>query len=253
MKKLLLFLSFAVAVGACSKDNTTPASPQPSRVSGPAVTMGNGTATAWLDLDAQGKPTSIGFTLSKAAFDNLPTTLPGTDYMLALPNEALQKTPFQHIMLNWNPMGHEPVGIYNVPHFDMHFYMVPMSEVMSIPPYAQNPAGFDKTPAPAYLPAGYVKNPGGVPAMGAHWTDVASPEFHGQPFTETFVYGSYNGHVTFWEPMVALSYLKSNPALDKAIPQPTQYEKPALYPTRYSIRTTAEGNQEIAMSQFVQR
>lgn len=252
MKNFLICLSLAFLVGACS-DNDKTDDAQPSRFDGPFVAMGNGQANAWLTVDAQGNPASLGFTLSKGALDQLPTALPATDFMLALPNEAVQKTPFKHIMIGWNPMGHEPDGIYNVPHFDTHFYMMPMNLVMQIPPYAQNPAAFDNQPAAAYLPVGYVKGPGGVPGMGAHWTDVSSPEFRGEPFTETFVYGSYDGHVTFWEPMIAMSYLKTNPTLDKAIKQPAQYEQPGFYPTRYSIQAKADGSYEVALNQFVKR
>lgn len=252
MKNIVFCLGLALLLGACSKDDTAPAAP-PSRFNGPAEAVGNGQANAWLTQDAQGNPAALGFTLGKGALDQLPATLPGSMFMLALPNEALQKTPFQHIMINWNPKGHEPAGIYDVPHFDFHFYMVPMSEVMQIPPYAQNPAPFDRNPAAVYLPAGYVKNPGGVPAMGAHWSDPTSPEFSGHPFAETFVYGTYDGHVTFWEPMVALSFLQSSPAFEQDIKQPAQYEKPGYYPTHFSIKANADGGQDLVLSQFVKR
>ncbi len=249
MKNLWLCASLALLLGACAKDDAS----QPSTQTAPAVAMGNGKANTWVNLDAQGNPTAIGFTLSKGALDQLPATLPGTDFMLALPDAATQKTPFRHVMINWNPLGHEPAGIYDVPHFDFHFYMMPMAEVMQIPPYAVNPTGFDKVPAVAYLPAGYVRNPGGVPAMGAHWSDVSSPELHGQPFTETFVYGTYNGHVTFWEPMVALSYLRTNPTLEQDIKQPTQYETPGYYPTHFSILAKPDGSYDVSLSNFVKR
>lgn len=249
MKNILLYLSLAVVVASCSKDDNN--AQQPSRLTGPAVTMGNGKINSWVALDGQGTPTALGFTISKGAYDNLPATLPATTYMLELPAAASTKTPFNHLMINWNPQGHEPIPIYGVPHFDMHFYMVPMSEVMSILPYQVNPGPFDNKPAAAYMPASYVKNPGGVPGMGAHWIDPGSPEFHGQAFTETFIYGSYDGHVTFMEPMITLAYLKTNPALDKAIPQPAQFEKPGYYPTHYTIRTDADGNQEIGLTQLV--
>jgi hypothetical protein len=251
MKQLLFCLSLCLLLGACSDDDDNNA--QPARLSAPSVVMGNGKANAWLDRDAQGNPTALGFTLSKGALHPLPSTRPATECMLSIPDEAVASTPFQHSMLDWNPQGHEPPGIYDVPHFDFHFYMMPMADVMKIPPYQVNPVGFDKNPAAAYLPAGYIKNPGGVPAMGAHWSDPTSAEFRGQPFTETFVYGSYNGQVTFIEPMVAMSYLKTSPNMDKEIKQPAQYEKPGYFPTRYSINTNADGSIDIALTQFVKR
>lgn len=251
MKNQLYCLLLLVGTACSTSENPSTA---PQRSYGPTLTMGNGTAKTWYMPDAQGNPASIGFTLSKTALDNLPATMPGTDYMLALPDEATSKTPYRHVMINWNPQGHEPAGIYTVSHFDFHFYMQPVSEVMTIPVYTPATAApFDKVPAPAYLPADFAKGPGGVPMMGAHWSDVTSPEFKGSPFTETFVFGSYNGHVTFWEQMVAMSYLKTGPTLDKAIKQPAQFETPGYYPTRYRIHTNADGSQDISLDGFTRR
>lgn len=240
----ILFLS-----AGCSDHSNT----QPNRFFGPSVDVGNGKAKAWVSLDAQGNPTAIGFNLSKGTYDNLPNALPGTSYMLALPDEATAKTPFQHIMVDWNPGGHEPPGIYNVPHFDFHFYTQSMAETMAIPPYELAMAKFDKLPPAGSIHADFAKGPGGVPGMGAHWSDVTSPEFRGIPFTETFVFGSYDGKVTFWEQMITLAYLKGNPTLDKAIKLPTVYEKPGYYPTRYAVRTNADGSQDISLDGLTKR
>lgn len=249
MKLFLVAVATSLLLVACVKDHDL----SPKRFFGPVVPIGNGTAQSWMDLDAAGTPQSIGFTLTKNSLDNLPTMAHMSDFMLKLPPEAADKTPFQFAMINWNPMGHEPAGIYDVPHFDFHFYMAPMNEVMGIPPYGKAPTKFDNLPTKDYLPVGFGRNPGGVPGMGVHWSDLSSPEFKGAPFTETFVYGSYDGHVTFWEQMVTLSYMKSNPMLDREIKLPLNYEKPGYYPTRYSIHTEADGSQEVALGQFVKR
>lgn len=249
MKKFLLGLLAAPLFFGCATDHTT----QPDRIFGPSVPIGNGSAKSWVSLDAQSNPTAIGFTLSKGALDNLPGTLPETAYMLALPNEATAKTPYQHIMINWNPGGHEPAGIYNVPHFDFHFYIQPMHETMAIPPYTPaSAAKFDKLPPAGSIHSDFAKGPGGVPGMGAHWSDVTSPEFKGVPFTETFVFGSYDGQVTFWEQMITMAYLKTNPNLDKAIKQPTVFV-PGYYPQRYGIKSNADGSIDILMNQMIKR
>lgn len=249
MKKFLLGLLAAPLFFGCATDHAT----QPDRIFGPSVPIGNGSAKSWVSLDAQNNPTAIGFTLSKGALDNLPGTMPGTDYMLALPNEATAKTPYQHIMINWNPGGHEPAGIYNVPHFDFHFYIQPMAETMAIPPYTPaSAAKFDKLPPAGSIHPDFAKGPGGVPGMGAHWSDVTSPEFKGVPFTETFVFGSYDGKVTFWEQMITLAYLKTNPNLDAPIKQPSVFV-PGYYPQRYGIKSNADGSLDILMSQMIKR
>ncbi|MGI8637700.1 MAG: hypothetical protein ACR2KZ_20055, partial [Segetibacter sp.] len=60
-------------------------------------------------------------------------------------------------------------------------------------------------PTASYLPQNYF--PGApVPQMGKHFVDIASPELNGQPFTQTFIYGSYDSKVTFYEPMITLDF-----------------------------------------------
>lgn len=250
MKRIYLYLLALPLFLSCSTtDTATPA----DRVYGSTLTMGSGTVRTWMMHDAKGNPSSIGFTMTKEALASMPSIKTVSAYMLPLPDEAVANTPFKHVMIDWNPQGHEPDGIYNVPHFDFHFYMQPMNEVMAIPTYDKAATKFDNVPAASYLPVDYVKGPGGVPAMGAHWSDVTSPEFKGQPFTETFVFGSYDGKVTFWEQMVTLSYLNTKPILDKAIRQPAMFQTPGYYPTRYSIRTNADGSQDIALDGLTKR
>ena len=55
----------------------------------------------------------------------------------------------------------------------------------------------------AFAAAGYVYAPGTeVPMMGGHWVDPKAPELNGQVFTKTFLYGSYNGKMIHFEPMI---------------------------------------------------
>jgi hypothetical protein len=76
---------------------------------------------------------------------------------------------------------------------------------------------------------------GGVPMMGAHWVDPTSGEFHGQPFGETFIFGSYEGKVTFYEPMITLEFLKNNSNFERSIPQPAKVQKSGYYPTKMRV------------------
>ena len=144
-------------------------------------------------------------------------------------------TPFNHVGLGWNPNGHEPDPIYGRPHFDFHFYMMTPQEVDAIPPYQVDSAKFKNWPAPAYLPANYFNAGGGVPKMGAHWVDLTSGEFNGKTFTETFIYGGYDGKVTFYEPMITLEFLKNNNNFERSIPQPAKVQKSGWYPTKMKI------------------
>ena len=133
--------------------------------------------------------------------------------ILALPQEA-KATGFDHAMLDWNPMGHEPDMVYTLPHFDFHFYTVTEAAQMAIMPTdPQYEAKLEKMPAEAFRPVGNIKLPSGVPMMGAHWVDPTSPELQPPPnnktFTRTFLYGSYDGHFIFYEPMITKVHIES--------------------------------------------
>ena len=86
--------------------------------------------------------------------------------------------------------------------------------------------------------------------MGTHWLDVTSPELNGQPFTQTFIYGSYNGKVTFAEPMITLDFLKKTSSFERDIPQAAKVQKSGYYPTKLNI-TKHDGITEIVLTGFV--
>lgn len=222
---------------------------------GPAVQMGKGHVRSWINITrADNKPLAIGIEITDAALQNLPEdahNFAANTFMLALHQKAMGVTPFDHMMVNWEPEGHEPTGIYNVPHFDFHFYKISTAAQLMITPMptAAPPAG--------YLPASYVIQGATVPQMGTHWLDPASPELPPRfvPFTHTFIYGSNTGKVIFLEPMITLAYLNSGSSVTKAIPQPMHFA-PAntYYPGTYSIwEDAANGRHYVAMGNFVWR
>ncbi|WP_269850649.1 DUF5602 domain-containing protein [Methanosarcina horonobensis] len=169
-----------------------------------------------------------------------------TEYILPLPEEA-SAAAYDHIGIDWNPKGHEPQGIYDRPHFDVHFYMIGQKERDKITATEEDMANLSKDPEPEYVPEGYVSTPGGIPRMGAHWIDPTSPEFNEQPFEETFIYGFYDGEMVFVEPMVTIDFLKTKPELTKQLKLPKCYPTEAYYPTSYSIRY-AENTEEYTVS-----
>ncbi|AHM60533.1 hypothetical protein D770_11380 [Flammeovirgaceae bacterium 311] len=212
---------------------------------GPATPLGQGVAKAWVSTDKQGNPLSVGITVSEHAVEAL---LKGQghdhqSFTLKLPKQG-EKTLYNHIVLDWNPMGHPAPGIYDLPHFDLHAYMISEEERMAIVPMAPFDANgqisFDDRPSPLFIPKDYALDPGIVPAMGAHWLDQMAPELNGETFTQTYIYGSYKGEFIFHEPMFTVAYLKdlkqkSNPFASYAIKQPESYQKAGYYPMEYSF------------------
>jgi hypothetical protein len=191
---------------------------------GTAVRMGKGEARTYVVRDQKsGDPVEVGVALTEGALQGLPEAGPHggnghehyTPYLLELP--AGHGTPYRFVELDWNPKGHG--GPYTAQHFDFHFYRVPLEEHDAIDPgradYAERAAAF---PAPDALPAGYVSShllmnlspaQAAVPKMGLHWVDTKSPELppRNQPFTATFIIGSWGGKVIFDEPMITRDFI----------------------------------------------
>src|SRR3990170_5846311 len=259
MKKILFFTLVlgAAAISSYTVNNNK----KPEILKGPEVQVHGGKAWAWVQLSKQGNPEKLGIALSDDALNSVPPAdknaghghMAGNHWVMKLPSKA-NLTPFNHVSMHWNPNGHEPENIYTLPHFDFHFYTTTPEEVLEIGTYEKDSLRFKNVPAADYFPAKYI-NPGAptsVPQMGAHWIDVTSPELNGKPFTETFLFGSFNGKVTFYEPMITLDFLKKNNEYVRDIPQPAKVQTSNWYPTKMKI-SKHDGITEIILDQFVYR
>lgn len=217
---------------------------------GAKQTLGDGYIYSWVRVNETREVMGIGVNVSESAIASLPMGEPFYQFSLPIPSKAIN-TNFTHVMFDWNPGGHEPPGIYDLAHFDVHFYSISEGERLSI---GVDDAEHEIDPHSAHLPVGYERFPGGVPQMGAHWYDPNSPEFHGAEFTETFIYGSYDGNVIFIEPMFTLAFLKSNPRLADSIQLPDQVQEIwNPYPTLYSIEhDSSRGEYSISIHGFVE-
>ena len=241
---------------ASSADRAGYDSPGLHRQYGTPVKVGAGMARAYVVLDAKSgqTPVELGIALDARALDELPTAAGEYSFDLRLP--ARSPAPYRFAELDWNPQGHPPAGVYTVPHFDFHFYTVPKSVRDAIDPsdplYA---AKANNLPAGPYVPPGYVV-PGvpaqlAVPHMGVHWFDVTAPELQNlfgnpagyQPFTKTFIYGSWDGRFIFFEPMVTRAYLMTLPNAVTPISVPALYPQPGWYPTAYRVSYDARSKE----------
>jgi hypothetical protein len=206
---------------------------------GETKVMGNGTVYSWIKLDDKKNPMGVGITFTATALEGLQQELPasgaiGYEIPLKLPAEAAE-TPFDHVAFDWNPKGHIPKGIYDVPHFDAHFFILTVDERLSINVDAEGMKKIQRQPQ-GVMPEGYMYAPQSEERyMGAHWVSLTTPELHGQPFTQTFIYGSYDGRMAFIEPMLTMAYLKTNPMFITDIPQPKLYPTGKYFPTKYRI------------------
>jgi len=196
----------------------------------PAQPLGNGVARAWVSENKNGEPVGVGINFTEKSLTNLPST--PAQYVFKLPGHK-GKNFYTHVLFDWNPQGHEPPHVYDLAHFDIHFYTIPNDERMAIGPY--DTIQFGNLPDSMYVPPYYIPIPGGVPQMGVHWVDVRSPEFNGGVFTKTFIWGSYDGRFIFWEPMITLDYLLTRPDELVTLEQPAFYKNDGYYATKFKV------------------
>ena len=195
--------------------------------------LGNGTAQTYVRVNDDGTVHSYGFTFTEAALSGLPAG--PTEYVLAMPTAAAAATVVNHMSIDWGPAGHEPPGLFDVPHFDMHLYLISQAERNAIAFAADAPA-----PPAAAIPTGYVSTQTVLPAMGQHWVDPSDTNVSPGNFERTMIYGFHGGKMVFFEPMVTLAFLNRRQSFSEAMKQPTTFPKPGRYPTRYTISHDAE-------------
>lgn len=229
------FAGVATMATSCSSDATGAIE---STDYGTAVALGNGTARSYV-VQRKGVPTEIGVVLSEFALDNLQTTPVMGGYESLIPLPANNPTQYKTVGLNWNPSGHPPV--YMLPHFDVHFYAISEAEKNAIVP--SDPAFGAKAanlPPAAFVMPGFKNDApsNAVPRMGLHWTDSNAPEFRGQPFTRTFVQGSWDGRFIFSEPMLTRAYLLTRPDELVTLARASQ-TTPGYYPGSYRVKWDA--------------
>jgi hypothetical protein len=267
----LLFSTLAIL--GCANDKQTGA---PSgRLLGANSSVGKGTVSSYAEFDKGGAPKAIGIVFNAAALDGLPSAhsdghhcfdqnkddkidlekecFGSHEWVIPLPSEAARRSeiPFKWVGLNWNPHGHIPPGVYDLPHFDVHFYIEPIEKIFAIAP---GPCGPELVrcdqfkvatkPLPSnYMHADFKSVDAVAPAMGDHLIDLTSPEFNKQKFTRSWIYGAYDGRVTFYEEMVTREYLLSQPATCFPLKSPPAVSVKGYYPTQSCIRYLAQAKE----------
>ncbi len=234
---------------------------------GKPIQVGDGTVRTYVARDGD-RPTEVGIALSSGVLEGLPVDgapggviMPdghsGFEWELEMPGD--NPTPYQFALFGWNPAGHEPDGTYTIPHFDFHFYTVPGDVRHGMDPTdPQFVSKGLKAPESIYTPSGYTPLEDAlVPFMGNHWVDPNAPELrhHGrQPFTHTFLFGSWDGRVIFAEPMITKAFLEARQEVRLPLAMAERYDPQGYYPASYEIRwLETESEYRIALTDLAWR
>lgn len=230
--------------------------------------LGNGDLSSFVTTTADGKPTSVGVHLSAGALEGLPTAddvaandrsvdhqgLWSLPFRLPLPEAA--PPPFDHVGFGWNPEGHPPRGVWNVPHFDFHFHFESPDTVSTI-----DKGVIDELPD-RIVPEGYMLAEDGavIPKMGAHLAPAETPEFNDGEFSNTLIWGaadvddSAGPELHFVEPMVTVDHLRGLSGVDRRpVAQPDSYPTAGWYPTAYTVGSLDSGGYVVVLAAFEER
>ena len=128
------------------------------RALGAVAHVGAATASSYAEFEESGAPLAIGLVFSSNFFEELPTEVSDFhqcfdrdsngvvdrstecnqwhEWVIPLPSVVASRSdiPFKWSLLNWNPVGHIPPGVYDTPHFDIHFYIAPIEDVFALEP-----------------------------------------------------------------------------------------------------------------------
>lgn len=276
-----LVVTVVITAAGCS-----PTDDPGGRVLGQSWQLGNGTVTTYAEFAYDDVPSSMGIVYSAGALEGLPTAKSdqhhcfdrdsnGTvdpnmecfashEAVIPLPDALATREdiPFKWVLFNWNPAGHIPPGVYDVPHFDVHFYVESIANVFAL---QDGPCGpefircdqfeLGKKPLPAnYIHPDFKDVDAVAPAMGNHLIDLTGPEFNGEEWKRNFIFGVYDGKVTFYEEMLTLAYLLSKPDGCNPIKSPPAVGLSGYYPTQSCIRyDSATDDYTVSLEEFAFR
>lgn len=187
---------------------------------GPDTQLFGETITTEYEVDGASRLIGIRLTLPSGVIQKS-MAQPSTAHLIDLPEAFKSASLVQNITIDWNPMGHEPEDVYDVPHFDFHFYFISKEKVQAIDCSDRTPVSKTLIPEAYVLPP--LDAPGAcVPKMGYHAVPLKDlgPD---QTFDQTPIYGYYGGALIFFEPMITYEHLKSG----------LPVEQPILYPEAF--------------------
>jgi hypothetical protein len=272
MKSKLNFLTACVLITysfltSCKKDETNYTLNSQSTANsilrdsvykGPKVKVFGGKAWVWVKLNGNAVPKQLAITISNSVLTTIPSNNSGGENEIVIPAPLQANiTSFLDFAIDWSPQGHWPDSIYGLPLFDFHFYKITeivRQAIPNDPDYIQHSQDY---PDHNYLPRNYdTVYEGGIPGGGClyarHWYNHNAPEFQGQKFKHTFVYGTYNGKVNLYGPMMTLQFLKNVQGFQGHIPQPVKFAPNGYYPTQLNV-LKHDGVIDIIFENFVLR
>ncbi|MEO7299031.1 MAG: hypothetical protein ABI042_10710 [Verrucomicrobiota bacterium] len=222
---------FTLSIGAANADSND------KFIAGESSTVNGATVSTWARVNGGGKVIWVGLTMPVSLAENMPSPGSGPAGAFAVlnyPAVVQQTTYFNHAEIQANLHGHPTNPNYvntnrnSEPHFDIHFYNIPVAQVFPIPP------GLFFAPVSAdRLPVGYAQpEPRSIPQMGRHAALFSEFTAVG-PLDATMIAGFLPdaSFMHFIEPMISSDFLLARQNFTLPVPTPAVLGRATQYPT----------------------
>jgi len=183
--------------------------------------------------DGTGAVTSVGFTVTGEELDRVMAGEIFSQSVQTYDDTVIEQTYIKHIEFGYNPHGHGPPGVNDVPHFDVHFYGITNEERLAIV------CGSQPVPEADLVPPGYDASMVGgepfgscVPAMGTHAGDEDSVS---KPLDAELLFGYDQGKLIFIEPMIHADYFKNREAIELSVARPAKLGRSTTWPDTFTM------------------
>lgn len=197
----------ALALLGCADDGES--------LDGPPVDVFGGEVQGFA-RETDGAVDQVGLRMPFVSIENAAGSAPSS-FVIELPERAREAARFDHVRLDFYPAGHGPPGVYDTPHFDVHFYLIDVAtrEGIACPETA---VSAERLPAGYTIP-GLDAEPGGTcaPQMGVHALNL---EGQAMPFTSALIFNYHAGELVALEAMIAKDYLETLQTFTTVIPRP---------------------------------
>jgi len=229
-------------------------------VAGTSIEIAGGVASTWARVNAHGDVIWVGLTIPLAMVENQPEPGDGPAGAIAVldyPAVVKQTTYFNHAEIHSSDHGHPANPAYTnparylAPHFDFHFYGIPVEQVATIPflpPFPPLPKV-----SPDRLPAGWSQPEFSVAQMGRHAAPLSEFTAVG-PFDSVMIAGFLPdaSAMHFIEPMAARSFLLQRKTFTLPVPRPAVLGRATRYPTECVARYDRDADAyDIIFKEFV--
>src|SRR5688572_11671395 len=127
LKRMIFSVTAISVIAGCSTTvnvNGDPKVTGDTKVTGDSKKVFDADVTTWAKLNDKKAVTEFGITVPLKAVEGAPTaaTAAPTRVVLQVPAEVKNTTFINTVTMDYNPTGHPPEKVYDLPHYDFHLY-----------------------------------------------------------------------------------------------------------------------------------